>query len=79
MDELREESERSREALASTVGELRDRLSDTASELKTRVSPRRERARLNKAIVDCDNGHTRNILTSRQSAIARQAPDHGPE
>ena len=39
VDELREESERSREALASTVGELRDRVGDTAAELKTLVSP----------------------------------------
>ena len=37
--ELREESERTREALASTVGELRDRVGDSASELKTLVSP----------------------------------------
>ena len=37
--ELREESERNREALASTVTELRQRVSDTASEIKTLVSP----------------------------------------
>ena len=35
VEELREESERAREALASTVGELRDRVGDTATELKT--------------------------------------------
>jgi hypothetical protein len=39
LEELREESERNREALASTVGELRDKVGDTASELKTLVSP----------------------------------------
>ena len=39
VEELREESERSREALASTVGELRDKVGDTAAELKTLVSP----------------------------------------
>jgi len=39
LDELREESERNREALASTVGELRDKVGETASELKTLVSP----------------------------------------
>ena len=39
IDELREESERTREALASTVVELRETVGDTASELKTLVSP----------------------------------------
>lgn len=39
LEELREESERNREALASTVGELRDRVGDTATELKAMVSP----------------------------------------
>src|SRR4029078_7010861 len=39
LDELREESERNREALASTVGELRDKVGETASDLKTLVSP----------------------------------------
>ena len=39
VDELREESERSREALASTVEELRDTVGNTATELKTLVSP----------------------------------------
>jgi ElaB/YqjD/DUF883 family membrane-anchored ribosome-binding protein len=39
IEELREESERNREALASTVTELRERVGDTASELKTLVSP----------------------------------------
>jgi hypothetical protein len=39
VEELREESERTRAALASTVGELRERVSDTAAELKTRASP----------------------------------------
>ena len=39
LEELREESERSREALASTVGELRETVGNTATELKTLVSP----------------------------------------
>jgi hypothetical protein len=39
IEELREESERNRQVLASTVGELRERVGDTATELKTLVSP----------------------------------------
>jgi ElaB/YqjD/DUF883 family membrane-anchored ribosome-binding protein len=39
VEELREESERSREALAATVSELRGKVGDAATELKTRVSP----------------------------------------
>ena len=39
VQELRQESERTREALASAVGELRDKVGDTATELKTLVSP----------------------------------------
>lgn len=39
LEELREESERNREALTATVGELREKVGDTASELKTLVSP----------------------------------------
>lgn len=39
VQELRQESERAREALAFTVSELRERVGDTASELKTLVSP----------------------------------------
>ena len=39
VDQLREESERSRDALASTVGELRDTMGDAATELKTLISP----------------------------------------
>jgi len=39
VEELREESERTREALASTVGALRDKFGDTATELKTLLSP----------------------------------------
>ena len=39
VEELREESERSRDALASTVGELRDTVGDTAAEMKTLISP----------------------------------------
>ena len=36
---LRKESERPRQDLASTVGDLRDKVGDTATELKTLVSP----------------------------------------
>jgi len=36
---LREESQRNREALAATVGELREKVGDTATEIKTMVSP----------------------------------------
>jgi hypothetical protein len=39
VNELRRESEQTREALASTVIELRDRVGDTATELKTIASP----------------------------------------
>jgi ElaB/YqjD/DUF883 family membrane-anchored ribosome-binding protein len=39
VNELRRESDRTREALASTVTELRDRVGDTATELKTIASP----------------------------------------
>ena len=39
VEELREQSEQTREALAATVGELRDRVGDTAADLKTIVSP----------------------------------------
>jgi hypothetical protein len=39
VEELRERSERTREALATTVGELRERVGDSAVELKTLVSP----------------------------------------
>jgi len=39
VEELREESERSRDALASTVSELRDTVGNTAAEIKTLISP----------------------------------------
>lgn len=39
VEELREESERARDALATTVGELRERVGQSAMELKTIVSP----------------------------------------
>ena len=39
VDQLRQESERTRQALASTVTELRDRVGDSATEIKTIVSP----------------------------------------
>jgi ElaB/YqjD/DUF883 family membrane-anchored ribosome-binding protein len=37
--DLREESDRNRQALAATVSELRERVEDTATDLKTMVSP----------------------------------------
>lgn len=39
VEELREESERSREELAATAGQLRDRVGDAATELKTLLTP----------------------------------------
>jgi hypothetical protein len=39
VEELRDESERSREALAATASELRDRVGDTATDLRTIISP----------------------------------------
>jgi hypothetical protein len=39
VDALRQESERTREELATTVSALRERVGDTATELKTMVSP----------------------------------------
>jgi hypothetical protein len=39
VEELRAESERAREALAATVGQLRDKVGDTTTELKTLLSP----------------------------------------
>ena len=39
VEELRLESERTRAALASTVGDLREKVNDAAGELKARVSP----------------------------------------
>jgi gas vesicle protein len=39
LEELREDSERTREALASTVEELREKIGGTAAELKTLASP----------------------------------------
>jgi hypothetical protein len=59
---LREESERNREALASTVGELRDRVGDTASELKTLVSP----AHIKQEIKDYVRGEGESFVKSVQ-------------
>jgi ElaB/YqjD/DUF883 family membrane-anchored ribosome-binding protein len=39
VDELRHESERSRAALASTISELKEKVSDTTEDVKTRLSP----------------------------------------
>src|SRR4051812_47983410 len=39
VDQLREESERTRAALAATVLEIRGRVGETAAEIKTMVSP----------------------------------------
>lgn len=39
VEELRQQSEQSRAALATTIGELRERVGDSAAELKTLVAP----------------------------------------
>src|SRR3569832_1093521 len=44
VEELRLESERSRAALAATVDELRNHLSDTADDLRQKVSPQHIKA-----------------------------------
>jgi ElaB/YqjD/DUF883 family membrane-anchored ribosome-binding protein len=68
VEELREESERSREALAATVGELRDRVGDTATELKTLVSP----THIKKEI----RNHVREERESLVQSIQRRAQDN---
>jgi len=44
VDELRREAERNRAALATTVDQLRDRISDTAEDIRHKVSPQHIRA-----------------------------------
>jgi hypothetical protein len=44
VEELRIDSERSRAALATTVGQLRERLSDTAEDIRHKVSPQHIRS-----------------------------------
>lgn len=68
VEELREESERSREALASTVGELREKVGDTATELKTLISP----AHIKQEIRNYVREERENIVQS----IQRQAKDN---
>lgn len=50
VEELREESERSREALAATASELRIRVGDTATELKTIISPAHIKQKLKESV-----------------------------
>jgi hypothetical protein len=68
VDELREESERAREALAATVGELRDKVGDTATELKTLVSP----ANIKREI----NDYVREERDSLVNSIRRKAREN---
>ena len=68
VDQLREESERSRDALASTVGELRDTMSDAAAELKTLISP----AHIKQEIKD----YVREGRKSLVQSLQRQAKDN---
>ena len=68
VEELREESERSRDALASTVGELRDTVGNTAAELKTIISP----AHIKKEI----RNYVREERESMVQSIQRQAKDN---
>jgi ElaB/YqjD/DUF883 family membrane-anchored ribosome-binding protein len=68
VEELREESERSREALACTVGELRDTVGNTAAELKTIISP----AHIKKEI----RNYVRAERESMVQSIQRRAQDN---
>src|SRR6476620_6895843 len=68
VEELREESERSREALASTVGELRDTVGNTAAEIKTLISP----ANIKKEI----RNYVREERESVVQSIQRRAQDN---
>src|SRR6478672_12646744 len=68
VEELREESERSREALASTVGELRDTVGHTATEIKTLISP----AHIKKEI----RNYVREERESVMQSIQRRAQDN---
>ena len=62
LEELREQSEQSREALATTVDELRERVSDTAAELKTLVSS----AHIKHEFKDCVRGARESFINSVQ-------------
>src|SRR3954470_13955265 len=68
VEELREESERSREALASTVGELRHTVGHTAAEIKTLVST----AHIKKEI----RNYVREERESVVQSIQRRAQDN---
>src|SRR6476661_6533357 len=68
VEELREESERSREALASTVCELRHTVGHTAAEIKTLVSP----AHIKKEI----RNYVREERESVVQSIQRRAQDN---
>lgn len=62
VEELREESERARDALAETVGELRDRVGESATEIKTIVSP----AHIKQEIRNYVSGERKSIVRSIQ-------------
>ena len=68
VDELRRESDRTREALASTVTELRDRVGDTATELKTIISP----TRIKQEIRDYVRGERESLV----DAVQRKAKEN---
>lgn len=68
VEELREQSERSREALATTIGELRERVGDTAAELKTLVS----RAHMKKELKD----YVRRERESFAKSVQRKAREN---
>jgi hypothetical protein len=65
IEELRDESERNRQALASTVGELRERVGDTATEIKTLVSP----AHIKQEIKDYVRQERESVLASLQRKV----------
>jgi hypothetical protein len=65
IDELREQSELTREALATTVGELREKVGDTATELKTLVSP----AHIKQEFKDYVRGERESLVKSVQRKV----------
>jgi hypothetical protein len=66
LEELRAESERTREALASTVRKLRERVGDSASELKALVSP----THIKQEITDYVSRERRSVVeTVRRKAV----------
>jgi hypothetical protein len=68
LDELRADSEQTRRALASTVGELRERVDDATAELKTFVSP----AHIKQEISDYASKERKSFVAS----VKRRATDN---